>query len=261
MPELQEIWGRNGYKTSGSWAEVFGDDARADEIFMAYFYGRYLNRVTQAGKAELNIPMYVNAWIYGVTGTPNPGTYPSGGPVARVMDIYHAAAPAVDFFGPDIYDKEFKEICALYTRAGNPLFFPESRNIPANYLYAMGKHAAMGVSPFGVEDAPAEGQFARLYKTSRRSQRPVGGMAGGRQGDRRTGGRRPTRNRVPGRIQDHHRPRAGAEAGGPRTAARARPLARPPPAPLWSRTARAPLTAARRPETSALRAHREYRAR
>ena len=38
LPELQEVWGRNGYKTSGTWAEVFGDDARADEIFMAYFY-------------------------------------------------------------------------------------------------------------------------------------------------------------------------------------------------------------------------------
>ncbi len=164
LPELQEVWGRNGYKTSGTWAEVFGDDARADEIFMAYFIGRYLNRVVQAGKAELNIPMYANAWIYSVTGTPNPGTYPSGGPVARVMDIYRAAAPAFDFIGPDIYDKEFKEICALYTRAGNPLFFPESRNSPANYLYAVGRHAALGVSPFGVDDASADGQFARLYK-------------------------------------------------------------------------------------------------
>ncbi|MEO8593977.1 MAG: DUF5597 domain-containing protein [Candidatus Solibacter sp.] len=164
LPEFQEIWARNGYKTSGSWPEVFGDDARADEIFMAYFLGKYVNRVTQAGKAELNIPVYINPWIYSVNGTPQPGTYPSGGPVARVMDVYHAVAPAVDLIGPDIYDKEFKEICALYTRAGNPLFFSESRNIPANYVYAVGKHAAMGISPFGVEDAPAEGQFARLNK-------------------------------------------------------------------------------------------------
>lgn len=164
LPEFQEVWARNGSKTSGTWAEVFGDDARADEIFMAYFFGRYLNRIVQAGKAELNIPMFANAWIYGVNGTPNPGSYPSGGPVARVIDIYRAAAPTVDFFGPDIYDKEFKEICALYTRSGNPLFFPESRNVPANYLYALGKHAALGTSPFGVEDASVDGQFARLYK-------------------------------------------------------------------------------------------------
>jgi hypothetical protein len=164
LPELQEVWGRNGYKTSGSWAEVFGEDARADEIFMAYFYARDLNQIIRAGKAELNIPMYINAWIYGVTGTPSPGTYPSGGPVARVMDIYHAAAPAADFLAPDIYDKEFKEFCALYTRTGNPLFFPESRNIPANYLYAIGKHSAMGYSVFGVEDASAEGQFANLNR-------------------------------------------------------------------------------------------------
>jgi hypothetical protein len=159
-----EIWGRNGYKASGTWAEVFGNDARADEIFMAWFYARYLNGVVKAGKAELNIPAYVNAWIYGVTGTANPGAYPSGGPVARVMDIYHAAAPDIDFLGPDIYDSQFKQLSALYVRAGNPLFFPESRNSPANYLYAIGKHAALGVSPFGVEDAAAEGQFPSLYK-------------------------------------------------------------------------------------------------
>jgi hypothetical protein len=164
LPELLEIWGRNGYKPSGTWAEVFGNDPRADEIFMAYFYGRYLNGIVKAGKAELNIPMYVNAWIYGVTGTATPGSYPSGGPVARVMDVYQAAAPAIDFLGPDIYDQQFKELSALYARAGNPLFFPESRNSPANYLYAIGKHAALGVSPFGVEDAAAEGQFPSLYK-------------------------------------------------------------------------------------------------
>jgi hypothetical protein len=164
LPELQEVWGRNRYRTSGTWAEVFGDDGPAGEVFMAYFIGRYLNRVVQAGKAEMNIPMYVNAWLYSMSGTPVQGQYPSGGPVARVMDIYHAVGPAIDFIGPDIYDKQFKEICALYTRAGNPLFFPESRNSPANYLYAVGKHSALGVSPFGVEDASAEGQFARLYK-------------------------------------------------------------------------------------------------
>ena len=40
LPELQEVWGRNGYKTSGTWAQVFGDDGPAGEVFMAYFIGR-----------------------------------------------------------------------------------------------------------------------------------------------------------------------------------------------------------------------------
>ena len=63
LPEMQEVWGRNGYKTSGTWAEVFGKDEWAEEVFMAWYYSRYLNKVIIEGKAELNIPMYVNAWL------------------------------------------------------------------------------------------------------------------------------------------------------------------------------------------------------
>jgi hypothetical protein len=49
------------YKTSGTWAEVFGSDEWADEVFMAYYVGRYHGKIAEAGKAELNIPMYANA--------------------------------------------------------------------------------------------------------------------------------------------------------------------------------------------------------
>ncbi len=63
LPEMQEVWGRNGYKTSGTWAEVFGNDEWAEEVFMAWHYSRYLDKVISEGKAELNIPMYVNAWL------------------------------------------------------------------------------------------------------------------------------------------------------------------------------------------------------
>jgi len=84
LPEMQEVWGRNGYKESGTWAEVFGTDPRADEIFMSYYIGRFIGTVAKAGKAELNIPMYANAWLGPQPGAELPGEYPSGGPVARV---------------------------------------------------------------------------------------------------------------------------------------------------------------------------------
>jgi hypothetical protein len=93
---MQEVWGRNGHKDSGTWAEVFGSDAWADEVFMAYHVGRHIGEVAKAGKAELNIPMYANAWLGPQPGAELPGTWPSGGPVARVMDIYRAAAPSLD---------------------------------------------------------------------------------------------------------------------------------------------------------------------
>ena len=142
LPEMQQVWGRNGYRTSGTWAEVFGSDERADEIFMAYYIGRFIGEVAKAGKAELNIPMYANAWLGPQPGADVPGQWPSGGPVAGVLDVYHAAAPSLDFLAPDIYVEDFKGTCALYTRAGNPLFIPEARDQVGNLFWALGNDAA-----------------------------------------------------------------------------------------------------------------------
>ncbi len=164
LPELREIWARNGFKTSGTWAQVFGDGERADEIFMAYYVGRYIGRVAKAGKAEFDIPMYVNAWLGPQPGQDLPGQYPSGGPVARVMDVYRAAAPALDLFVPDIYVEDFKGTCALYARSGNPLFIPEARDQIGNLFWAFGNYAALGWSPFGIEDLDPEGQVSQAYK-------------------------------------------------------------------------------------------------
>jgi hypothetical protein len=45
LPEMQDVWGRNGYRTSGTWAEVFGTDEWADEVFMAYHVGHFIGEV------------------------------------------------------------------------------------------------------------------------------------------------------------------------------------------------------------------------
>ena len=164
LPEMQEVWGRNGYRTSGTWAEVFGNDEWAEEVFMAWHYSRYLNQVISEGKAELNIPMYVNAWLGPQPGAVLPGDWPSGGPVARVMDVWRAGAPPADFLAPDIYVQDFKGTCALYARSGNPLFIPEARDQAGNLFWAFGQHAAMGWAPFGVEDLAEDGQVAQSYK-------------------------------------------------------------------------------------------------
>ena len=164
LPEMQQLWGKNGYKTKGSWEEVFGKDEWAEETFMAYYMGRYINTVAKEGKAELNIPMYVNAWLGPQPKADLPGQWPSGGPVARVMDIYHAAAPSLDLFAPDIYVPDFKGTCALYNRSGNPLFIPEAMDQVGNLFWALGHHAALGWSPFGIEDLKPDGQVAQAYK-------------------------------------------------------------------------------------------------
>ena len=103
LPEVSKVWGAQGFKTSGTWAEVFGTDAFADEIFMAWFIGRAVGKVADAGKAELPIPMYANAWLGPQPKQDLPGQYPSGGPVTGMLDIWRAAAPKLDLFAPDIY--------------------------------------------------------------------------------------------------------------------------------------------------------------
>lgn len=164
LPETQEIWARNGSKTSGTWSEVFGDSDWANETFMAYHTGRFIGEVAKAGKAELDIPMFANAWLGPQPGQDLPGQYPSGGPVARVIDIYRAAAPSIDVIAPDIYVEDFKGVCAQYARSGNPLFIPEARDQVGNLFWALGRHAAWGWSPFGIEDIPPGGQVAQAYK-------------------------------------------------------------------------------------------------
>ena len=58
IPEFRQVWEAAGFKTSGTWEEVFGKGAATDEIFMAWNFARYVGRVAEAGKAEYPLPMY-----------------------------------------------------------------------------------------------------------------------------------------------------------------------------------------------------------
>ena len=75
IPEFRQVWEAAGFKTSGTWEEVFGKGAATDEIFMAWNYARYIGRVAEAGKAEYPMPMFVNAALLrnlASTGSRNP---------------------------------------------------------------------------------------------------------------------------------------------------------------------------------------------
>ena len=192
-PELREVWGANGFKTSGTWEEVFGPGKPdsvdipiqtnspplsqeeyqtgwrklhwpVDEIFMAWQYARYVGKVVTEGKAEYNIPMYVNGWLQ----QPNmawPGTYPSGGPLPQVHDVWRAGAPAIDILAPDLYLQYFDEVCDRFTRNSNPLFIPETGANAGNVLAAFGKYGAIGYSPFAIErSVSADSELAAIYR-------------------------------------------------------------------------------------------------
>jgi beta-galactosidase GanA len=153
--ELRALWLQQGEKTSGTWAQVFGDTARGDEIFMAWNYARYVQAVTAKGKAAYDLPMYVNTWLAGED--VSPGDYPSGGPQPRVIDVWKAAGSAIDDYSPDLYAANFAYWANRYHRDGNPLLVPETSGGSAgatNVFYAVGEHAAIGFSPFAIDSFP-----------------------------------------------------------------------------------------------------------
>ena len=126
LPETLSAWKNSNFRTSGTWEEVFGKNDRTDEIFMAWNYASYMNKVSAAGKEVYNLPTFVNAWIVQPEDT-RPGNYPSGGPQAQNHDIWRAAAPAIDILSPDIYLTDYPNLLRMYARNGNPVFVPESR--------------------------------------------------------------------------------------------------------------------------------------
>lgn len=132
-----------------SWKDMFGPIA--DEVFMAWEYGVFVNRVAKAGKAEYPLAMYMNAQL--PAEFEQPGEYPSGGPHPYFQAVYRAAAPSIDFYAPDIYWPNFSYWTSRYKAAGNPVFVPEARLdvAPWNALYAYGEDRAFGFSPFGVD--------------------------------------------------------------------------------------------------------------
>lgn len=135
---------------SGSWAEVFAD--AAEEIFSAYYISRYVNFVAEAGKKVYPLPMAVNCWL---DKGGKPGSYPTGGPVSKVREVWRYHAPTIDLYCPDIYVPNFMEICDEYTRRGDALFIPEAAThsyAAPRLVYTVGHYHAMCYSPFGFDD-------------------------------------------------------------------------------------------------------------
>jgi beta-galactosidase GanA len=152
IPEFWAVWSANGFKTRGTWEEVFGKGPGTDEVFMAWHFARFVNQVIELGKAEYPLPMFVNAAL--IRPGYQPGQYPSAGPLFHLMDVWRAGAPKVDFLAPDVYFSSFAEWSRKFHRSGNPLFVPEIAPTPLNSVqafYAIGQHDAIGFSPFAIE--------------------------------------------------------------------------------------------------------------
>ena len=184
----QAEWRKGGY----------GDDLPSQEEFQAKAYARYTEQVAKEGKKEYDIPMYVNAALN--SRGRKPGEYPSAGPLAHLSGIWKKYAPHIDLLCPDIYDDVFADWIALYATPDNQLFIPEVRPSASNcgrVFYTLGHHAAIGFSPFDIDNSP-------LYTSdSYALLRPVLPLIAQKQAEGRTHGA----------LCSTQRPRQEVEAG------------------------------------------------
>lgn len=144
---------------TGTWKQVYGD--YADEYFHAYSVAKYIGEIAKAGRDVYNLPMYVNNSIRDSLEEPvKPWNknFASGGPTFDVIDIYKAAAPAIDFAAPDIYSPDSRKFVATldkFQRPDNALAVPEMSNGAdyVRYAYLVLGRGAINFSPFGIDYA------------------------------------------------------------------------------------------------------------
>ena len=154
---VYEMWQKAGGKAGGTWPELFGWEA--GEFMTAWSIATYIDNIAAAGKANYDIPMYINVWLMGQGWWPIPGeAYPSGGAVAKVLDIYKWVTPHVDMISPDAHvadTKNYKAVCDAYARDDNPFFNPETGaagNAHAwNMFRSIAEYNCLGDFFFGVE--------------------------------------------------------------------------------------------------------------
>jgi hypothetical protein len=163
----------------GTWEQVFGKSTHTYELFMAYNYAHYMNKVITAGKEEYHIPLFTNVWqnYTGDSGDNNfpvvvggggePGDYPSGGGTSNVLDFWQHFAPSLDFMATYLYLNDYASSCHKYRHHNQPMFIPEQRHdeYGARRIWtAYGSYQAIGVSPFGNNTLePSTNPFTRHY--------------------------------------------------------------------------------------------------
>jgi hypothetical protein len=163
-------------KKPGTWTEVFGSRL-AEEAFTTYYVSSYIGEVAKAGKQVYPLVTYVNAWNGGEDTADQfelfdrPGeTYPSGGPVSHMLDLWKAAAPDIDILSSDTSVQpfgNFRRINARYVRPDNPYWSPEAGRTMSGaraFFYALADFDAIGFGAYGVDSGGTEleARFADL---------------------------------------------------------------------------------------------------
>ncbi len=153
-PYVRSLWEANGMKNAGTWAEVFGTTIEAQEVFQAWYFARFANELTKAGKAAYALPMFVNVAL----NRPGraPGQYPSAGPLPHLFDVWKAGGPDIDLIAIDMYFPNWAEWADKFKRPDNPFLSPESNqagrpDAGANAFYSFGQLDGISFSPFAID--------------------------------------------------------------------------------------------------------------
>ncbi len=178
IPELRKVWEAAGFKTSGTWEEVFGKGRPADEIFMAWNFARYIGRVVEAGKAEYPIPMFTNCPQLGFGTAPAPlrGGGQSGGAMPDAMDVWRAGAPRIDLLGGRHLQPRLRGLLrpvrpirepAVHRRDGGWAGSPRPRRSTSSDATTH-----IGFSPFGIDSMVGKDHPTCSATISSRNWRP-----------------------------------------------------------------------------------------
>ena len=153
-----------------AWSQLAGNDDDIQETFMAWAFGSYVETIAAPVRSSTRIPFFANAWLGPQPGQDRPGQYPSGGPTARMLGLWQAVAPSLDWVSPDIYIDDARPVLEAYAQRGNPLFVPESRFSAGDLFLAVGALDAIGYCAFGLED----GREGALFFEAARSLLALG---------------------------------------------------------------------------------------
>ena len=143
-----------GIEAGTGWEEAFGP--RADQFFMSWVFASYVEYLAQAGKAEKDLPIMVNAALGNAFTDEHGDVGPSGGPNWNALHIWHATAPSIDAYGPDIYIRDADAVTRYmerYREGGWPLVVPEMGNAPeyARFAWTALGNGAVLFAPFGID--------------------------------------------------------------------------------------------------------------
>ncbi len=161
-------------KKPGTWTEVFGSRL-AEESFTAYYLSSYINEIAKAGKQIYPLAAYVNAWEGGedtadaFDSFDRAGeSYPSGGPVSHMLDLWKAVAPDIDILSADTSVQpvvNFRMINARYVRPDNPYWSPEAGRTMSGaraFFYALAEYPTIGFGAYGVDSGAGPELEARF---------------------------------------------------------------------------------------------------